>query len=522
MPSGRQSKTRCGASGRGVRDRVLPAVRAERARRDEDARGVAAGGRPRARTGRARRRRSPRRRSGGSSSRSARICEVGARSPGSARERAAAPPGVGSAPKRSRRRSTRLTCACASGVSSQTQRTPTPWRAGGLDDVAPRRAGEVRVVEDDASAARAASSRRAPREVAERAAALVPVEPQVPARDEAARRRGSCPPLECPSRATTSPRRVRFRGRRGRAARRTVCRERWRDPRASSRAAPRARRNAPSPACRAPGIATIVGCEVEQPGEGDLGRCRVVRDPRRAVASSMAVEAAAPAPGPPSGEWARSASPRSSQRSTTPPRRARSSNGVSATSTAATGASSSASSSWRAIDVRDARRGGRGPRRRAARGRERSSARASAGRVRGRGRGRSGARRAPRGSPRSRRGSPSRGRRGASAAVARHPAFRHDPRPLAGARASERTGQQPLVVAELGLVAAVRARSVEHGDSRVGRRRDRRERALLVAVLVGGEAHAAEADAELRRIVEPGRRGQARRGYVQAVHAPAA
>ena len=48
------------------------------------------------------------------------------------------------------------------------------------------------------------------------------------------------------------------------------------------------------------------------------------------------------------------------------------------------------------------------------------------------------------------------------------------------------------------LVEAVRASRVEDGDPCVDGGRDRRERALLVPVGVGGEAHAAEADAQLR------------------------
>jgi class 3 adenylate cyclase len=61
---------------------------------------------------------------GGSRSRSARICDVGARRPGSRRASARSSSGSGRAPSRSRTRSTRLTCAWASGVSSQTHSTP--------------------------------------------------------------------------------------------------------------------------------------------------------------------------------------------------------------------------------------------------------------------------------------------------------------------------------------------------------------------------------------------------------------
>ena len=73
--------------------------------------------------------------------------------PGSLARASLTSSGVGSEPKRSSRRSTRLTCACASGVSSQTQRTGTPCARRAVDDVAPRRASQVRVVEDDAASA---------------------------------------------------------------------------------------------------------------------------------------------------------------------------------------------------------------------------------------------------------------------------------------------------------------------------------------------------------------------------------
>ena len=58
---------------------------------------------------------------GSSSSRAARICEVGVCNPGSRRASLRSSSGLGSEPKRSSRRSTMFTCACASGVSIQTQ-----------------------------------------------------------------------------------------------------------------------------------------------------------------------------------------------------------------------------------------------------------------------------------------------------------------------------------------------------------------------------------------------------------------
>jgi hypothetical protein len=66
---------------------------------------------------------------GGSSSRSVRICDVGSIKPCSAFAASRTSSGVGRAPKRSSSRSTRFTCACASGVSSHTQRTATPCGA---------------------------------------------------------------------------------------------------------------------------------------------------------------------------------------------------------------------------------------------------------------------------------------------------------------------------------------------------------------------------------------------------------
>ena len=62
---------------------------------------------------------------------------------------------------------------------------------------------------------------------------------------------------------------------------------------------------------------------------------------------------------------------------------------------------------------------------------------------------------------------------------------------------AQRTDDEPLVVAELVLAVSVRVGGVEHRDPGLGCRGDRVQRALLVAILVRREAHAAEADAQL-------------------------
>ena len=82
---GLQSKTRCGASGRRAAS-ASPSRRRRSRSRDEHA-GAPAAAAP-ARTARARPPRSPRPTTGGSSSRSARICDVGASTPGSRRDSA--------------------------------------------------------------------------------------------------------------------------------------------------------------------------------------------------------------------------------------------------------------------------------------------------------------------------------------------------------------------------------------------------------------------------------------------------
>ena len=79
------------------------------------------------------------------------------------------------------------------------------------------------------------------------------------------------------------------------------------------------------------------------------------------------------------------------------------------------------------------------------------------------------------------------------AAGASHASLGHDPRRRLRAAPAESACDQLLVV-------AVRARGVEHRHARLGGGRDRRERALLVTVLVRRQAHAAETDPELRGI----------------------
>ena len=86
-----------------------------------------------------------------------------------------------------------------------------------------------------------------------------------------------------------------------------------------------------------------------------------------------------------------------------------------------------------------------------------------------------------------------------------HAALRHDPRFCPGAAAAEPAGEQPLVVAELPFAVAVRPCGVEDRDAGLGGGGDRVERTLLVAVRVRREAHAAEADAELRGAKPSGR-----------------
>ena len=103
-----------------------------------------------------------------------------------------------------------------------------------------------------------------------------------------------------------------------------------------------------------------------------------------------------------------------------------------------------------------------------------------------------------RGSPRSRRGSPARGRRGPRPTPARAiPPLVTMRAPLRRAGAAQPARQQRLVVAELALVAAVGVRGVEERHARLHGGSDGRQRALLVAVGGGREAHAPQADAQL-------------------------
>ena len=87
------------------------------------------------------------------------------------------------------------------------------------------------------------------------------------------------------------------------------------------------------------------------------------------------------------------------------------------------------------------------------------------------------------------------------AARAGHASLGHD-RAVASAPASRSAR------ASSASFVAVRAGGVEHGDAGLGGRRDRRERAFLVTILVRRQPHAAEADAELR-VREPGQDAQA-------------
>ena len=95
---------------------------------------------------------------------------------------------------------------------------------------------------------------------------------------------------------------------------------------------------------RAPGIATTAGesprsqASATSAGVAACASTTSANAPRRAIRPARR--------GPPSGECAITATSRSTQRATTPPRIALSSYGLSATCTAATGTSASASSSW--------------------------------------------------------------------------------------------------------------------------------------------------------------------------------
>ena len=148
------------------------------------------------------------------------------------------------------------------------------------------------------------------------------------------------------------------------------------------------------------------------------------------------------------------------------------------------------------IDVGRHRLGARGRRRLGARAREPRSATVFADLAYGRDRGRSAGRRARRGSLRSRRESPSRGRRGTTPPPVRvmPPFVTIRARPSAPASRRPRASSRSLWPSSVRAMA-VGASRVEDGDARFDGRRDRREGEALVAILVGRQPHAAETDA---------------------------
>ena len=75
-----------------------------------------------------------------------------------------------------------------------------------------------------------------------------------------------------------------------------------------------------------------------------------------------------------------------------------------------------------------------------------------------------------------------------------HSALRHDVYP-ARAVLPERPREEPLVVAEVGIVEGVRARRVEARHARVQRGGDHPSAAFLVAIVVGRQPHATEREA---------------------------
>jgi hypothetical protein len=87
-----------------------------------------------------------------------------------------------------------------------------------------------------------------------------------------------------------------------------------------------------------------------------------------------------------------------------------------------------------------------------------------------------------------------------SAPGPRHAALGNDARVPLRPIAAKSAGEQPFVLTEWDLAPTVRARGVEHGYTRPGGGRDRRDRTLLVVNLVGRQAHASESDAQLRRV----------------------
>ena len=84
-----------------------------------------------------------------------------------------------------------------------------------------------------------------------------------------------------------------------------------------------------------------------------------------------------------------------------------------------------------------------------------------------------------------------------SAAGPRHATLGDDAGGCRGAAAAQSAGQQRLVVAEVGSSVTVGARGVEDGHARVGGGRDRGQGTVLIAAGIGGQAHAAQPDAEL-------------------------
>ena len=215
--------------------------------------------------------------------------------------------GLGSDPKRSSRRSIMFTCACASGVSSHAQLTGTPWRSRRLDHEAALRAREIRVVEHDA---RLAAAQRVVERVGDVASACRRARRDSAGRSRPRRSASAARDLPAPGmpiRRTTSPSRraARLRTRRDGARR--------------ARATRRHRR----------------ACSLDGPcaGDGDdrrrdaraATRARPARATRRRGADVSSRRSRAIRRGPPSGECAITARPRSSQRATTPPRIARSS-----------------------------------------------------------------------------------------------------------------------------------------------------------------------------------------------------
>jgi hypothetical protein len=86
------------------------------------------------------------------------------------------------------------------------------------------------------------------------------------------------------------------------------------------------------------------------------------------------------------------------------------------------------------------------------------------------------------------------------AAGARHASLRHDPRARRRATVAQGAHEQSLVVPQFDLVAPVRPSGLEHRHTRRGRGGDRLESALLVAIVIRRQAHAAKTDAELRGV----------------------